>query len=236
MRAILSAVLAIILLTPANASSKEITFVVSESYELLATFGSVPFSVSAPIQHNSASVDGEWVLPHLMGSWVEFVSGPLLSKVTDPSGSETVYTYGPGTLTITADFYDRHDVPRGGSFAGTVPGLQLTICEGCDVSRHASKTNEFLVFGVGPGTFDADLARELGIYGLVTGGSFDFGRLIDITGGPDWPSRDGISNWGNAILSLHAIPEPSLLALYLTFGGVSLARRRGSHPRLTFKS
>jgi hypothetical protein len=151
--------------------------------------------------------------------------------LVDPSIERTVYTYGPGTLTIDALFSTPSGIDRQGSFVSAVDGFQLFVCEGCDALFDGSLADD-LVIELGTGSFDAVFARALGVSRSTIGGSLPLG-LEAIEGGPDSSERGGFSHTGYADLSViqESVPEPGLLALGLVLGGMMLGRARRSRRR-----
>jgi hypothetical protein len=226
MRVILSAVVCVLLVPAANTSASEIKFLISDDGELTASFGLTPFTVSSPIE--SVRFDGDRLLDTDFET-VDLVSGPLLGIVTDPAFESTIYTYGPGTLTIDASWFARDGTFMRGSFAGVIEGFQLFVCEGCD-SLFGGGLADDLFITLGRGAFDPALAHQLGVARRTTGGRFYVG-LEAISGGPASRDRDGFSHSGSADLSIPVttIPEPTTLSLFGVALAVMAVRRRRGH-------
>jgi hypothetical protein len=220
MRVILSAVVCVLLSTAANTSASEITFRISDGGELAASFGLAPFTVSSPAERaglDDTSFDS-----------VDLVSGPLLSRQIDPARERTIYTYGPGTLTIDASWYARDGTSMSGSFAGVIEGFQLFVCEGCDSLFGGGLADDLFIL-LGQGAFDSALAHQLGVARQTSGGHFSIG-LEDIDGGPASPLRTGFSHSGYADLSIPvSVPEPTTLSLLGVALAVMAVRRRRGH-------
>jgi hypothetical protein len=159
----------------------------------------------------------------------EFESGPLIElEITGPDTH--VYTYGPGTLTITAALLDLSDGSEvTGTFTAALGEFTIDVRD-CTIPACADAFAE-----LGPGLFDPTFAALLGIPGPSTGGTF-FHLLDDITGTPASDVRLAGSQGGKGTLTVYVtVPEPSLSVLGMMLTGAWMLRhrqRRLSHPRV----
>jgi hypothetical protein len=228
MRVILSAVVCVFLFTPTTTSANDITFVISDGGELPASFGLTAFTVSSPVE--SAWGDAPLYIPLVDTSFdsMNLVSGPLLGMEIDPALNRTIYTYGPGTLTIDASWFAPDGTLMSGSFAAVIDGFQLFVCEGCDTLFGGSDADDLFIT-LGPGVFDTALAHQLGVARRTTGGEFSIG-LEDIDGDPGSQERIGFSHSGNATLLIPVtIPEPTTISLFGVALTVMVVRRQRGH-------
>lgn len=230
MRTIFSVILAVMLFAPRETDASELSFLICCDGDWGFSFGLESFLADGQI--TALDVDGaEFPYSGFEGSF-DLVSGPLLNLTvsSDPFGGDfSVYTYGPGIVSIDAQW----DAPDGqsiltGSFAGTLLGLTISVCEQCDTTFPGYSQGE-VTADLGTGLFDPVFSHALGISGPSSGGLFSFGP-DGIDGDPTSRTRTGGSHTGAADLTVSAtaipVPEPSMMALAIAGVGALSARRR----------
>jgi hypothetical protein len=231
MRAILSVLVAVTLFVPRAAAASEILFRISDGGELAFDFGQQPVEISGPF--TEVAIDGLVCCGAIDGS-VDILSGPLLDLTVFPDGcgadppcESSVYSYGPGTLSIDAQF----ELPDGsvgtGGFAGTILDFTISVCEGCDYLFGGSLADD-IVINLGSGLFDPAFAWFLGVSGSTSGGTFVIGPE-GITGDSTSRVRTGFSHSGYAdlvVTTVTPVPEPGTMALSIVAVAAFSARRR----------
>ena len=220
-----SLVLVAALLVPhrMDASTIALTLIDSGSGEVGFSFGLNRFEMSA--EFPDLFFDGNLFEPFLDGT-IDIVSGPLSTlQIIDPEHSR--YVYGPGTVTIAAQWTNLKGLQVNGTFVATLLDLMVDVCEGCDSVFPGASYGD-VVATLADGRFDRKLAHLLRVERRGAGGAFFFGP-DGIDGDPASFDRIGGSHTGEASLELFAaaapVPEPSLLILSLSASGLALARR-----------
>ena len=229
MQALRVVVLLAALFTPATvlgATIVDLTFSTVPQTETIS-FGLDPFHWSGPLGFAGlASGSG---IAFDQGA-ISLTSGPLLSLTIDDVSNRTIYTYGPGSLVISASWGALQ-----GTFTATTGAFSIHVCEGCDPLFGGSLADDFVV-GLGQGFFDDVFALMLGVQPRTSGGFVDFG-LEAITGGPSSQTRQAFDHRGSAVATVPvSVPEPSVLALSVSamaWGIVGAYRRRRAGGRAT---
>jgi hypothetical protein len=148
------------------------------------------------------------------------------------------YDYGPGTLTMELRVFNPNGPDVDGTFTAvvlpfTIDVTELRECEeeeeadDCEDPDFPGSTSDVFI-DLGPGLFDPQIAKLLGISEQTLGGGFFLG-LEGIDGGPGSVRRTGADYRGftNLEIITQEVPEPGLAILLVT-GGVWMARRRRS--------
>lgn len=235
MRSIIrSAVLAAALLLP-HAASADLLVTIQEPSIAFGPAGATLFP--APFQ--DIFIDGIFQETPWLSSFsgdVTFVTGVLQSLTVDDSDPERVasqYVFGPGTLTLTANWTDQLGNPVQGQYMAPLLSLVIDIrCEqelsgqDCGDTSGDNGSLGHALASIGPGEFDANLASILHLQ--KKGGAFEFGVALDgISGNPSDDFRIGGSQSGNEDVEIPvAVPEPSILSLLLLAPVLSRRFRR----------
>jgi hypothetical protein len=196
-------------------------------------FDANSFRLSAPF---SASLGVE-----LVSGFVELVSGPLLDlQVSGGDPLETLYTFGPGQVSVTAHWTCGGPnwpcdigLPAEGTFTGALDGLTIALCEGCSVTEPGARGD--VNASLGTGQFSTSFALLLGVSETSSGGGF-FMPVDGVSGEPaSTELRVGGSASGLAHLEVEAdpieVPEPGLAALTAASLASLLVRRRRARNR-----
>lgn len=165
---------------------------------------------------------------------MEIVTGPLLDYEFFPGDGGAVddvsrYVYGPGEIRLMTEW----DLLGGGhgygAFVAPIPLFSFDVTEfpiKADVWANAESL-------LGPGLFDASLAKYLGTARRTTGGSFHL--VADVYGdiGPpeSWSRSAAFS--GSRLTIDATVPEPSTLSL-LGIGGLCVLYHR-RHFRIPYR-
>ena len=214
----LVAVVASLLLIPAISSAGVISYEISDGGELQVAFGQLPVQISA----NAEGDTGQ-------GSF-EFQSGPLTSFST--GGGFSSYSYGAGLLTMQLTIFNPSGPDVFGTFtAATLPfSIDVIEPEECEAEEEECEEEFAQAFdffiSLGPGLFDPELAKVLGIRSETLGGGMPLG-LEDILGDAGDQRRFGFEHGGGVVLDIvtEEVPEPGLAILLLT-GATWMAHRR----------
>jgi hypothetical protein len=208
-----------------RADAEVFTFVISDRGELPLDFGLLSVHLSAQIE--SGPGDGSF----------DLVSGSLTDFDSDPGF--TSYTYAPGLLTMQLHMFNPGDGPDvDGVFTAPVLGFSIDVTElreceedeeadDCEDPDFPGSTSDVLI-PLGPGTFDRNIARVLGIREKAFFTDLRFIGLEGIDGGPDSQERRGFEHGGNTVLTIDTfdVPEPGLLALGLAAAAMRATRRQ----------
>lgn len=213
MRMLLAAAL-VALLAPGVSTAAPLQFEVSGGGELAVSFGLDPFELTAPFSSFDGVVSGS----------ITIVSGPLLDLIVDDPF--TSYRYGSGLLTLDAEGFAPDGTFVQGTFTAPTDPFWIDLEEDSDDLFGGAIADDFEI-GLGPGLFDPELAKLLGVDTNTFAGFIDFG-LEAITGDPDSRSRTGFDHRGFANLEIDAVevPEPASLLLMVTAGAAWFTRRR----------
>jgi hypothetical protein len=210
-------VAASLLLFPMTSAAGVITFEISDGGELAVEFGKSLAQISADAQGDVAQ--GTFDL-----------QSPFIG---------CCYDYGAGTLTMALRVFNPNGSDVDGTFTAVVQPFTIDVTElrECEEEEEAddcedpdfpgSTARDFWIT-LGPGMFDPQSAKILGIRPNTLGGEMLLG-LEGIDGGPASQSRTGFDYRGFTELTIvteEAVPEPSLL-LMLAAGGAAISGRRG---------
>lgn len=162
---------------------------------------------------------------------INFMTGPLLdvSYLTDDEGivTSTLYSYGSGQLEIEVFRGTRSAPVVIGTYRAPVPAFVLTVEH---EDEHFAFFPEVLQnVAIGAGTFDAALARALGVQQQSPGGNY-FMAYDSFERDPNLSYRSGTDNVSGINIQVIAVPEP-VSALLLGVGATAyLLRRRFKRP------
>ena len=148
---------------------------------------------------------------------VTFLAGPVLTVVN--LGNLTTYTLGGGTMRIDAEWLELDGSTGHGSFTAPVLGFDFVVIEDAPPPTGDG-------FGtLGPGVFDASLAKYLGVAPNALPSPFHISVDVfnPLVPGPIYRSIGTNQSFFN--IQAVPVPEPSLSAL-LAFGSVAAALRR----------
>ena len=228
----------VILLAPEAARADAFLFTLNVDDGGGFEFDASSFRMSAPFR---ADLGGEFV----SGS-VELISGPLLDlQVSGGDPLETLYTYGTGQVSITANWTCGGErwpcdigLPDHGTFTGALQGLTVSLCEGCSVTYPGARGD--VNASLGSGQFSTSFALLIGVSETSSGGEF-FMPVDGVTGEPSSTGlRLGGSSSGLAHLEVEAdvlvVPEPGLTALTAASVASLLVRRRRARRNRSFRS